>query len=318
MGDRDDRIWTILELVNEAAAFFGRRGIESPRVNAETLLGHTLGLSRVELYARFDTPVGGEQLVSFRELVRRRLTRVPLQYLTGSVDFYSRRFAVREGVFIPRPETEVLVGKALAALAAATAPVMMVAEAVESRARVRATSIGRPLRLAEIGVGSGVILVTALLECPDATGVGIDISYEALDLAGQNAELHAVAPRIELRPGSLFEPFAAEEAASFELLIANPPYLADGVVASLEPEVRDHEPLAALASGADGLESLRVLAAEGWRWLAPQGVIALEIGETQGAQAVALLAESGRYDDIVLSKDYAGKDRVIVARKRGV
>jgi release factor glutamine methyltransferase len=318
LTERDDRIWTILELLNEAAAFFGRRGIESPRVNAETLLGHTLSLSRVELYARFDTPVGGEALGAFRELVRRRLARVPLQYLTGSVDFYSRRFAVREGVFIPRPETEVLVGKALEALAISRAPIAMVAEVVEATARTRATANGRPLRFAEIGVGSGVILLSALLECPDATGVGIDVSPEALELTRQNAELHGLAPRVELRSGSLFAPLTTEEGSSFDLLVANPPYLADGVIASLEPEVRDHEPLAALASGPDGLEVLRVLAAEGWRWLAPQGVLALEIGDTQGPQVLSLLAESGRYDDITLSKDYAGKDRVVVARKRGV
>src|SRR5215510_9010083 len=138
-----ERSWTILDLLSEATAFLGARGIESPRVNAEVLLGHALALRRVELYARFDRPVDPRELASFRELVRRRLTRVPLQYLTGAVEFFSRAFAIRDGVFIPRPETEILVEKALEALRGP---------------RGLAAAEPTAARVAEIGVGSGAVL----------------------------------------------------------------------------------------------------------------------------------------------------------------
>lgn len=290
-----DRSWTILDLLTEATTFLQGRGIESPRVNAEVLLGHALGLRRVELYTRFDRPVAADALAAFREMVRKRLARVPLQYITGTVEFYSRSFGIREGVFIPRPETEVLIEKALAPF----------------------RTVAAPVRVAEIGVGSGAILVTILLELPGATGVGSDVSAEALSLARENAERHGVLDRIELREGSLFEPFASREDAPFDLVVANPPYLATKVLPDLAPEVRDHEPHAALVSGADGFEALERLVADAWRFLLPGGVLALEIGDTQGPEALALATENAAYRDAALFKDYAGKDRVIVARRRG-
>lgn len=291
-----DRAWTILELLKESTAFLAGRGIESPRVNAEVLLGHTLGLRRVDLYARFDAPVGDAPLSVFRELVRKRLGRVPLQYLTGSAEFYSRTFAMREGVFIPRPETEVLVETALGAVGTAETP----------------------QRFAEIGVGSGAILASLLLERPDATAVGTDVSDAALTLAGENARAHGIGDRVELRLGSQFAPFAPHEESSFDLVLANPPYLSEEVLSELAPEVRDHEPHAALAAGENGLAALREIVAGAWAWLRPRGVLALEIGETQGAQVADLFAASARYDDIALSKDYAAKDRVYIARRKDV
>ncbi|MFN0149899.1 MAG: N5-glutamine methyltransferase family protein [bacterium] len=332
-----DRAWTILELLKESTAFLEKRGIESPRVNAEVLLGHTLGVRRVDLYARFDAPVGEAPLSAFRELVRRRLARVPLQYLTGSVEFYSRAFAIREGVFIPRPETELLVERALDAVGGAPPRVQFgVREAagpVEGNGSdgvgdaTRASETAKPavapapaplapLRFAEIGVGSGAILASLLLARPQATAVGTDLSDAALTLAAENARAHGVDDRVEFRAGSLFEPFAASDEASFDLVLANPPYLSDDVLPALAPEVRDHEPRAALTAADGGLAALRALVAGAWTWLRPRGVLALEIGDTQGAQVGELLAASARYDDITLTQDYAAKDRVYLARRK--
>jgi release factor glutamine methyltransferase len=294
-----ERSWTVLELLTEATQYLEGQGIESARVNAEVLLGHALGWRRVELYTRFDRSVEPAALAAFRELVRRRRARVPLQYITGTVEFYSRTFAVREGVFIPRPETETLVEKAIAAL------------------RGDGGAPSRPIRAAEVGVGSGAVLVTILAEVPDVAGVGTDVSAAALALARENAERHGVAARLELVEGSLVEPLAARGADGFDLLVANPPYLAGTILAGLEPEVRDHEPRAALVAGPDGFDAIRPLVADAWRVLRPGGALALEIGETQGAEALALVGAHGAYGDAALSKDYAGKDRVIIARRAG-
>ena len=321
-----ERAWTILDLLNEATGFLQKSGIESPRVNAEVLLGHALGLRRLELYTRFDQPVDPARLAAFRELVRRRLARVPLQYITCVVEFYSRTFAMREGVFIPRPETEVLVERALETLRDFSGD----REAKDGSPLV---SDGQaPARIAEIGVGSGAVLVTILLELPAAIGVGTDVSAAALALARENAERHGVADRARLLEGNLFEPLATLEPAGppetiaahaghredrFDLLVVNPPYLSEAILTTLAPEVREHEPRAALVAGPDGFEALRPLVADAWRFLRPDGVLALEIGETQGGEALALVAGHGAYRDATLWKDYAGKDRVIVARRGG-
>lgn len=288
------RSWTILELLSEATSFMQGRGIDSPRVSAEVLLGHALGLGRVDLYARYDAPVESVPLTTFRELVRKRLDRVPLQYLTGKVEFYSRTFSVREGVFIPRPETEVLVDKALEALGKEGAA-----------------------RIAEIGVGSGAVLVTLLLERPDATAFGSDVSARALELAGANAAKHGVAERVAFQEGSLLDALRTLDEASLDLLLANPPYLSEETVATLAPEVKDHEPRAALIAAENGLAALRVIIDGAWSWLKPGGCLALEIGDTQGTAVQELFEASARYESVTLSRDFAGKDRVVVARTRG-
>ncbi len=291
-----ERSWTVLELLAEATSYLEGQGIESARVNAEVLLGHALGWRRVELYTRFDRPIEPAALATFRDLVRRRRARVPLQYITGTVEFHSRTFAIREGVFIPRPETEVLVEKAIEPFREAE---------------------GAPIRVAEIGVGSGAVLVTILLELPAATGFGTDVSPAALALARENAERHRVAGRVEFVEGSLLEPLAGPGGDGFDLLVVNPPYLTEAILATLEPEVREHEPRAALVAGPNGFEAIRPLVADAWRFLRPGGVLAFEIGETQGAEALALVAARREYRDAALSKDYAGRDRVVVARRAG-
>jgi release factor glutamine methyltransferase len=288
------RVWTILDLLGEATSFLQARGVESARVNAEVLLGHVLGLARVELYTRFDRTVEAEPLAAFRELVRGRLAHVPLQYLTGAAEFYSRRFAVRPGVFIPRPETELLVERALEAL--------------------RGARCGDAARLVDVGVGSGAVLVTLLAERPGATGVGVDASPAALAAARENAERHGVGDRADLRAGSVFDPLDPTEIGSFDLVVANPPYLSATQLDTLAPEVRDHEPRAALVAGGDGLDALRALVAGAGVWLRPGGALALEIGETQGTAVLALAAAAG-YADPILSRDHAGKERIVVARR---
>jgi release factor glutamine methyltransferase len=292
-----ERVWTILELLNESASFLQGRGIEAPRVNAEVLLGHVLGMRRVDLYARFDTRVEGPALDAFRELVRRRLARVPLQYLTGVAEFYSRSFLMRERVFIPRPETEVLVERALAELAS--------------------SGVNGSARIAEIGVGTGAILITLLLERPGAVAIGVDVSPDALALAQENAERHAVGERLRLVEGNLLDPLAGEEPGSFDLVVANPPYLDEAVLGDLAPEVRDHEPHAALVAAGEGYDALRAIIGGAWRWLRPGGVLALEIGETQAGGVRRLLEDAAEYDRLALHKDFAGKDRVFVARRSG-
>ena len=283
--------WTMLRLLDWTARFFESKGIDTARLDAELLLAHALGCRRIELYARYDEVPDGEPLARFRDAVRRRGQRVPAKYLTGQTEFYSLALAVGPAVLIPRPETEFLVEQALKAL-----------PKDEER------------RVADLGTGSGAIAIAVAKQRPRARLVATDASREALDVARANAQRHVVADRIEFRQGRWFEALAA--GTVFDAIASNPPYVATADLERAMPEVRDHEPRAALDGGPDGLDALRILAAGAPAWLKPGGWLIVEVGAGQ-AQAVTDLAEgTGRYETIGVVPDFAGIDRVVSMQKR--
>jgi release factor glutamine methyltransferase len=271
----------VRELFARTAGYLASHGVPSARLDAEVLLGHVLGLSRLELYRDAGRPVTREQDARYRALARSRACeRVPVAYLTGEREFWSHAFRVTRDVLIPRPETELLVQVA-AGLA--------------------------PRRVAEVGVGSGAVAGALARELPEARIVGIDVSAPALAVAAANLERLRVADRVGLVQGDGTAPLSGP----FDLIVSNPPYVPSGEIAGLAPELR-HEPRLALDGGPDGLDFVRRLAREAPD-LAPGGDLVLEIGAGQAAAACDLLRSAGA-ERVRRHRDLAGIERVIEAR----
>jgi release factor glutamine methyltransferase len=291
--------WTVLKILNWTTDHFGRAGIENPRLNAELLLGKVLGVERIMLYARFEREVDEASRRTFRDLVRRRAGREPLQYLLGHCEFYGRDFEVTPAVMVPRQETELVV------------------EAVLKRL----PGDGEGAWAADVGTGSGVIAVSLAAERAGLRLVATDQGAEALEVAARNARKHAVADRIAFARGNLAEPVGPALPAGRRLavLVSNPPYVPTGELEDLQPEVRDHEPRAALDGGTDGLDVVRRLVPQAADLLAPGGWLVLELGEGQAAQAGALAALAGTFDAGATEtvRDAGGCERVLCVRKAG-
>jgi len=252
---------------------------DTPRLDAELLMAHALGVSREQLLLRhLDDPVPA----GFAALIDRRLAHEPVAYITGTRDFWTISLAVGPGALIPRPDSETLIEAAVAHFAG-TAPTTVL----------------------DLGTGPGTLLLAALAEWPEACGVGVDASAAALDFARGNAERLGMRARVRFIQGD----WAATIDRRFDLVLCNPPYIATGE--ALPAEVRDHEPASALFAGADGLDDYRVIAAQLPGLIAPGGMAAIEIGATQGAAVTALLAGQGL--GVALRRDLAGRDRCLVA-----
>ena len=275
------------DLVARIAARLAAAGIENARSEAWLLLAAATGRERAALIAGAPETLGAVQQARLDELVRRRCAREPLAYILGEKEFWSLRFKVGPAVLIPRPETETVVEAVLAQL----------------------PERDRPLRLLDLGTGSGCLLLALLSELPHATGLGVDDSSAALALAGRNAERLGLAARADFRQGR----WGAGLREPFDVIVSNPPYVAERDWDGLQPEIRQFEPKAALVAGSDGLAAYRALAPECARLLAQGGVCALEIGFGQGDAVAALLATQG----LMLTerrRDLAGIERCLVAR----
>jgi release factor glutamine methyltransferase len=286
---------SVRELIQLTADFLAEKGIDSPRLCAERLLGDVLGLQRIELYLQHDRPVSGDELARFRDLVRRRAAGEPLQTLIGSTEFYSREFKVEEGVFIPRPETERLVERCL--------------ELLSPQGR----SLAAPLAL-EIGCGTGVIAITLAAEMPALRVHVTDTSAAAIRLSELNARRVGTAARLTFHQGDLYAPLPAALAGEFDLLVSNPPYIRRGDLAGLPREVAEHDPAEALDGGVDGLDVYRRLIAGAPRWLRPGGWLALEIGHDQGEAVPDLCARAG-FGNLEVRRDYNDLPRVVTGRR---
>jgi release factor glutamine methyltransferase len=284
---------TLESYLLSARASLRRAGVPSPDVDAETIIGHVLGVRRSEIYLdprRGLTP--GEQ-GAILDLLERRAARIPLQLLLGECEFMSLPFMVREGVFIPRPETECLV------------------ETVVDNVRARGEPVGAIL---DIGTGSGVIGVTLALYLDLTAVVATDISRDALETARANAILHGVDDLVDAILCDGLSGVRGGTETAFHVVVSNPPYVASGEIGGLEPEVRDHDPLAALDGGPDGLRFIAGLVPGLPSILKKGGLAALEIGAGQGREVAALLAEAG-LTEIEVVKDLAGVDRVVTGRR---
>ena len=285
-----DRVWTALDLLRWTTDYFSSRGIDTARLDAECLLAHALGVDRVRLYIDFEKPVSTEERSGFRELVRRRGTdRVPVSHLIGSREFWSLPLFVSPDVLTPRPDTETLVQVALDQIAVKT-----------------------PLIL-DMGTGSGAIALALLSELPNAHVGATDVSSVALAVARKNADVHGFADRIEFREGSLFEPVACER---FDIVVSNPPYLAEVNRSQLPPEL-DHEPDVALFAGSAGLDVLRDLWAGVADVLVPGGVAAFELSSEQVPAVSDGLRDAG-LADVMCFRDFEDRPRVVAGRKPAV
>jgi release factor glutamine methyltransferase len=284
---------TAAALVREGADRLSAHGVAEPWRDAERLLGHVLGRDRAALHAEPARAVDAEEADRFRDLVRRRAAREPLQHLTGEQEFWSLSFRVTPDVLIPRPETEHLVEALL-------------------RLRLRPDPL-----LLDLGTGSGCLAIAAAREIPGALVVATDIDAAALDVARGNALRHGLSDRITFLRGDLFAPLAGRRwERGFDVILSNPPYVPEADWERLEPEVREHEPKGALTPGADGLVIHRRLADGAAPWLRPGGALLAEIGAGQGEAARALYAPPAALELVAIEPDLAGIPRVIVARAR--
>jgi len=277
---------------------FARRGIESARLDADLLVAHALDLPRVSLYLDLDRPLMADELAKVRALVPRRRDREPIAYILGRREFYGRSFSVSPAVLVPRPETEHLVEYTL--------------EALGARDEAAAGPAQNTVHILDLCTGSGCVAVTLAAERPDVRVVGTDISDDAAEVARQNAESLGVADRVEFRVGDLFG--AVDEGARIAAIVANPPYITDADIAQLDADVRDHEPMLALAAGADGLDIIRRIAAGALQHLEAGAPLALEVGYDQGKVVADLLRAAG-YDDVVVHPDLSGIGRVVIGRR---
>lgn len=278
----------MLEVIQRSTEFLGRKGVETPRLQAELLLAHVLACPRLKLYLEFERNLAPAELDAMRELVRRRGNREPLQYLTGSAAFCGLDLKVTPAVLIPRPETEVLAERAWAFLDGLSAE--------------------KP-QVLDYGTGSGCLAISLATHSPRAQLTALDASAAALAVARENATRCNVADRIRFVLG---DTLASVSGLAFDLLVSNPPYIPSGDWGGLEPEVRVNEPRLALDGGTDGLEVIRHLAAHAGDLLLPNGRIMLEFGDGQAPSVQALFDANGwRVEHVVA--DLAGQPRHLVA-----
>lgn len=277
---------TVLEVLQSTTAYFQKRNIDSPRLNAEHLLAHVLVQKRMELYLDFERRLRESELAPLRELVKRRGLGEPLQHLLGTVEFCGRSFRCDKRALVPRPETEQLVELLISHLKSEIAY----------------------SRVVDVGTGSGVIALTLAAEFPKAEIVGADISEDALMLARENAERLDLADRVRFLRSNLLESVQPD----VDLIVANLPYVSTEDRQNLSREVL-HDPEVALFAGACGDELVRQLIAQAPSWLRPKGMLALEIGLGQSEALVAALSEKN-YRDISTEKDYSGVIRFLFAR----
>jgi release factor glutamine methyltransferase len=273
------------------AARFRSRGIDSPELDARLLVGHALGLDHAGLARDGERGLGGAEIAGIETLAARRLAGEPVARITGVKEFWGLPFQVTPAVLVPRPDTETVVETALARLD-------------------RDGARSRSLRIADLGTGSGAILIALLRELPNAWGIGTDCELCALATARANAGRLEVAARTAF----IACDFGAALAPGLDLVVTNPPYIATDEIAALAPEVRDFDPHGALDGGPDGLAAYRSITADAGRLLAPGGHLVMEIGAGQ-SQAVAALAAAAGLGSTAVAPDLAGIPRTVSARR---
>lgn len=286
---------TVLEVLQRSAAFLAERGVESPRLNAELIVSHVLKKPRLRLYLEFDHVIPEADLGVARELVRRRGRREPLQHLTGTTGFLNLTLQVTPEVLVPRPETEVLAQLAIQHLK----------ETLQDAQRIAL----------DFGTGSGCLAIALAQAVPGSEVHALDISQTALAVARQNVATNGIGG-IQFHAGDGFSALAGwvpDLRRRFSLVVTNPPYIPTSEIATLEPEVRDHDPRIALDGGTDGLTFYRRLALEAADWLRPEGKLLAEFGDGQ-APALRELFEGAGWKTEAVEKDLSGRDRVLIVR----
>lgn len=277
---------TVLDILKLTAGFLEKRGVESARLNAELLVGHALGLKRMQLYLQFERPLTEAELEKIRPLVKRRVNREPLQYILGSAEFCGLRLKVDRRALIPRPETEYLVEIVTGCLSSPPASIL------------------------DLGTGMGALALALAAKYPAARVTAVDKSPEALALASENAAACGLADRVSLLASDWFSSLPADQ--RFALIVANPPYLTADEVRTAEPEVRDHEPHQALVAPEEGRADLETILTQAPRFLEAGGLLACETGIAQHARLLDVAKEAG-FARAESRRDLTGRDRYLLA-----
>ncbi|MBW1697882.1 MAG: peptide chain release factor N(5)-glutamine methyltransferase [Deltaproteobacteria bacterium] len=284
--------WNVLNLLKWATNYFKSRDIDSPRSTAEILLASALQMERIELYIRYDQPVTRNELSAFKALIIRRIKHEPVAYILGSKEFWSKELLVNQSVLIPRPETECLVETALCRI-----------------------SCGFPMKILELGTGSGAVSIALASERSDHRFYASDRSEEAIRIAVTNAKRHQLQHRICFFVGDWFQALK-ENSDSFDMIISNPPYIRTSDIPLLQPEISQYEPRVALDGGEDGLQWIRHIILNAHRFLKPGGEILLEIGHDQKESIQKIVEPLIWYERPDFSMDYSGIDRIVRIRKK--
>ncbi len=280
----------LLEVLQSGADYLAGKGVENSRLVMEQLMSHVLQCPRLQLYIRFEALIPEDRLAALRDGIKRLGAGAPLQYVVGNTEFMGHRFKTDGRALIPRPDTETLVNAVLAcdSLWASVRPAV-----------------------AEIGVGSGCVVISLALARPEVNYVAVDVSEAALALAGENAEANRVGSVIAFKRGDLLAGF---EPGSLQAVVANLPYIPSADCGGLPRHIREHEPMSALDGGADGLDLIRVLIQQAVEVLSPGGRIFLEIGFDQAGRVVDILKDCG-FGEMVVHRDLGGRDRVVQAAR---
>lgn len=284
--------WTISSLLDWTTIYFANHKIEEPHLEAEVLLAHALGIKRIQIYTMHDRVLKDEELAEFKKLILRRIKREPTAYIIGYRPFMSLDLEVTQDVLIPRPETEVLVEKAI--------------DLIKENGTATVSIL-------DIGTGSGAIAVSIAKYCPATNIVATDISQPALEVAAGNAKKHDVGERVKFVLGDLFSPI--DKGAKFDIIVSNPPYISSSELEKLQPEITKYEPVRALDGGPDGLAYYRKIAVKAHEYLAEKGVLLLEAGAGQADHVMEMLSMTSAYSSISKARDLSGIDRVVIASK---
>jgi len=286
--------WTIQKLLNWITSYFTEKGVDSPRLSAELLLSHTLSLKRIELYTCFDKEVAQEQLNTIRSLVKRAAQHEPIAYLLGKTEFYSLELDVSRECMIPRPETELLVERAVEFLRGRSGPQF----------------------ICDLCTGCGCIAVAIAKNFHNARIIAADISDAALETAACNLEKFQLQDQITLLSGDLFEPLLPQlDTGKFDLVVCNPPYVSADEYEKLDKNIKDYEPKLALFAGQDSLDIYRRIAEKVDAFLKAGAALMLEIGYNQGESVINILKATGIFANIKIEKDLQEHERIITAIK---
>lgn len=279
---------TIREIKERTETFFTQKAVPNPKLDTDILIAHSLGLKRLDLYLDLDRPLTEEQLNTLRPLVKRRADREPLQYIIGNTEFYGLQLKVDRRALIPRHESEELVELIVEQLGTA------------------------PMRILDLGTGSGALALALASKYPEAQVTAVDQSTEALALAAENATALSLTERVQFLAGNWWSPIPADH--TFDLIISNPPYLTEAEMQTAEPEVINHEPHSALVAGADGLDDFRILLEGAPKFLNRGGLLAMETGIAQSEALTAMSSEAGLIGESI--DDLSGRPRFFFARAR--
>jgi release factor glutamine methyltransferase len=287
--------WTILKLLKWTTAYFKSHDIEQPRVDAEVLLAHTVGVTRLELYILYDRPLEQKELDVLRGLIQRRVRGEPVAYIVGKKEFWSMELQVNPHVLIPRPETEILVESAVKLIPESPSPV--------------------PWRVLDLGTGSGAVILAIASERAGQCYYAVEHSASALEVARSNARIHGLEDRIAWLQGDWFEA-GSQALGRFNLIVSNPPYVSIEEFKRLPVEIGRYEPVEALQSGPDGLDAIRLIVREASNHLVPGGWLLFEMGHGHWPAVLEMIRSCGDYREWDVHKDYTGVFRVACARAK--